>query len=166
MKTLFVALRALFFATCFFVLWGWLAVVLLTHYGGWSPYSYAWTMFEKGVRIEGVVVNPDAETTYSVFQFFYEPRPVAFELAHNLIYPLPFYVAGNFAAFTRSYILAHYLTNLLFLFALCYVAVRVAAGGLVGGSVPEKIVAACGCAPSASANTVSARISSGLSPCW
>jgi len=107
------------------VIWSWLAVLLLTHYGARSPYSYLFAFHdEPAATTEGVVVHKDAESSYSVFLFFYEPRAIQYDIAHNLVYPLPLFVSGNFAAFTRSYILAHYLTNLLALFMLSYAAVR------------------------------------------
>jgi hypothetical protein len=109
------------------IIWSWLAILLLTHYGARSPYSYLFAFHdEHTATTEGVVVHRDAESGYSVFLFFYEPRAIQYDIAHNMVYPLPLFVSGNFAAFTRSYILAHYVTNLLILFMLSYAAVRLA----------------------------------------
>ena len=109
------------------IIWTWLTILLLTHYGAFSPYSYLFAYRdERTITIEGVPVHRDADNSYSVFLFFYQPRAIDYSLAPNMVYPLPQFVSGNFAAFTRSYLLAHYLTNLFILWMVAYAAVRLA----------------------------------------
>ena len=108
-------------------LWAWFLVVLLTHYGARSPYSYAGGVLGMDMRrIDGVVVNHDAPSVRPVTEFFYDARPVKFSTAHNLKLPLHSMLVAAAASYLRSYLLANYVVNLLALWLLSYVVVTFA----------------------------------------
>ncbi|MCU1350735.1 MAG: hypothetical protein JWO56_3765 [Acidobacteria bacterium] len=107
------------------ILWLWLALLLVTHAGARSPYSYGWALFDRdGARLFGSVVNPDALTVYPVTLFFYEPVAIDYTSAHNLKLPLHSFATSVTASFVRSYPLANYVTNLAFLWLLAVVIVN------------------------------------------
>jgi hypothetical protein len=117
------------------IVWLWLALLLATHAGARSPYSYGWALFDRdAARLFGSVVNPDAVTVYPVTLFFYEPVAIDYTTAHNLKLPLHSFAISVTASFVRSYPLANYVTNLAFLWLLTVVAVNFAELFGLGGA--------------------------------
>lgn len=118
------------------LLWAWLALLTVTHYGAKSPYSYGWAMFnEKSSHLMGAVVNPDAHLPNSVFLFFYEAPPIWWEGAQNLSLPTHAFAASIVAGLTRSTLLANYLVNFLFAAIVALAAVNLAEKfGIRGGA--------------------------------
>ncbi len=110
------------------VLWGWLVLLLLTHSGARSPYSYGWAIFGgKSAHLLGAVVNPDALPVQMVTLFFYDGEmPRDWHSAHNFRLALHSFVTATVAGLTRSYPLANLLANLLFAMIAAIVAVSLA----------------------------------------
>ena len=108
-------------------LWSWFTLLLFTHWGERSPYSYGPALFSvHSVRVDGVVVNPDAPTVVHVTRFFYDAETVPYKQAHNLKLPIHSFLVAAVAAYTRSYLLSSALINLLSLWLLSYVAITFA----------------------------------------
>jgi hypothetical protein len=109
------------------VLWAWLALLLVTHFGARSPYSYGWAMFgEKSERLLGAVVNPDALPMYAVTLFFYEAADVDWSEAQNLRLPFHAFSTSIVAGLTRSYLLANCIANFVFAALVALAAVNLA----------------------------------------
>src|SRR5688500_13134950 len=109
------------------ILWGWLALLLATHYGARSPYSYGWAMFgQQSGRVAGAVVNPDASFSYFTTYYFYDGVLRTPPLTQNLRLPLHSYTASVVMSYLRSYLAANYLLNFAFLALLAFVAVNLA----------------------------------------
>jgi hypothetical protein len=114
----------------------WLALLLVTHRGQMSPYTYA----PQASGTNGVPVTraaaPDALTVIPVTRFFYDGAIPQFATAHNLRLPLHSFAVSVIAAFVRPYHLANEITNFLFLVILAAVALRLGERlGLSGGSL-------------------------------
>jgi len=109
-------------------LWLWVLVLLLTHFGGRSPYSYGWAIFRgNSARILGAVVNPDAKVVVPVTQFFYDAaEPQNWGDSPNFRLPLHSFVVATIAAYTRSYLASNAIANLGALMLLAVVAINVA----------------------------------------
>jgi hypothetical protein len=103
----------------------WLALLLVTHRGPRSPYSYVqqaphdWEVTRPAA--------PDALTVVPVTRFFYDgTRPADWTVAHNLRLPLHSFAVSVVASFVRRYDLANDLANLLFLIVLTIASLRLA----------------------------------------
>ncbi|HEX8252297.1 MAG TPA: hypothetical protein VF846_04035 [Thermoanaerobaculia bacterium] len=111
------------------VVWVWIVVLTVTHFGARSPYSYGWAMFaHDSARISGAVVNPDALLIANVTRFWYdatEPRWSAQE-AENLRFPLHSFSTAMFMGLTRSFLLASVMVNVLFAMLVALAAVNLA----------------------------------------
>ena len=104
-----------------------IAILLVTHTGASSPYTYGYAIFDtRAPRLFGVAVNGDAPSVVAVTQFFYEPGPVDFHTAHNLYLPLHSFLTATLMAFVHSYFAASYLVNLLTAWLLAFAIVRLA----------------------------------------
>ena len=110
------------------ILWVWLAVLLLTHLSARSPYSYGWAIFggESG-RISGAVVNPDASFSYFTTYYLYDGVLRTPPLTQNLRLPIHSFTAAIAMSYIRSYLIANYLINFVFLAILIWIAVRIGA---------------------------------------
>ncbi|HEX2832471.1 MAG TPA: hypothetical protein VHW00_05625 [Thermoanaerobaculia bacterium] len=101
----------------------WLALLLVTHRGPHSPYSYA-------LQPEGVpnprYVGGDAPSVVPVTRFLYDGTIPSFARAHNLHLPMHSFSASVVTAFIRKYDVANDITNLLFLLLLAAAALRAA----------------------------------------
>jgi hypothetical protein len=102
----------------------WLALLLVTHRGPMSPYSYV----PQAVRSQPVTRAgaEDALTIVPVTRFFYDGTPPDYATAHNLRLPLHSFAVSVLMAFVRRYDVANELANLLFLIVLCMAALRLA----------------------------------------
>jgi hypothetical protein len=109
------------------VLWIWIGLLTITHWGARSPYSYGWAMFDgRAALLNGAVVNPDARYMQTVGMFFYEAAPPAWHNAQNLKLPLHAFATAIVAGYTGSYLLSSYLVNVFFAWLLAMVAVTAA----------------------------------------
>jgi len=112
------------------VVFAWLALLLATHYGGRSPYSYGWAMFplenETAKHLHGAAVNPDALSATDVSLFFYDGRYVDWGNAPNLDLPLHGFTVATLAGITRGTLSASYLANLLFFLIAAIAALNLA----------------------------------------
>jgi hypothetical protein len=108
------------------VLSAWLALLLVTHRGPMSPYTYA----PQASGAAGVPVTraaaPDALTVIPVTRFFYDGTAPQFATAHNLHLPLHSFAVSVVAAFVRRYDVANEIANLLFLIVIAAAALRLA----------------------------------------
>jgi hypothetical protein len=102
----------------------WLALLLVTHRGPMSPYSY---IPQAGSALQVTRAGAeDALTVIPVTRFFYDGTVPDYEEAHNLRLPLHSFVVSVLMAFIRRYDVANELTNLLFLIILSIAALRLA----------------------------------------
>lgn len=111
------------------IVWGWIVLLTVTHFGARSPYSYGWAMFDHdSARISGAVVNPDALLIANVTRFFYDASPLNWSAqeAENLRLPLHSFTAAMLMSFTRSFLLANALVNVLFAMLVALAAVNLA----------------------------------------
>lgn len=112
------------------VVFAWLLLLGVTHYGGRSPYSYGWAIFhlenENSKYLHGAVVNPDALSAVDVSLFFYDGRYVDWGNAPNLDLPLHAFTVGTLAGITRGTLTASYLANLLFFAIVAAAALNLA----------------------------------------
>jgi hypothetical protein len=112
------------------VVFAWLVLLGVTHYGGRSPYSYGWAIFhlenENSKYMHGAVVNPDAITAVDVSLFFYDGRYVDWSNAPNLDLPLHAFTVATIAGITRGTLTASYLANLLFFTIVAIAALNLA----------------------------------------
>lgn len=106
------------------VLSAWLALLLVTHRGVRSPYSYV-QQAPHNIEVTRPAA-PDALTVVPVTRFFYDGTTPDFGKAHNLRLPLHSFAVSVVASFVRRYDLANELTNLLFLIVLTAAALRLA----------------------------------------
>lgn len=109
--------------------WAWIVLLTVTHFGARSPYSYGWAMFDHdSARISGAVVNPDAVKIARVTRFFHDGSPLDWRSpeAENLRLPLHSFTAAMLMAFTRSFLLANVLVNVLFAMLVALAAVNLA----------------------------------------
>jgi len=106
-------------------LWAWLLAIGLTHLTDRSPYSYGWAMFDGwSSRINGAVVNGDAQMVKSITLFFYEGSPVAWTEAQNMRLPLHSFVSSLASAFTHSYLIGSFIAGFLFAMLFAYAGVN------------------------------------------
>ncbi len=104
----------------------WLTLLLVTHRGPHSPYTYVPEAAGPRTRPVTRSAAPDARTVLPVTRFFYDGSPLDYRTAHNLRLPLHSFAVGTMAAFIRPYLLANDITNLLFLIVLAAAALRLA----------------------------------------
>jgi hypothetical protein len=102
----------------------WLTLLLVTHRGPMSPYSYI-PQAAKSLPVTRAAAE-DALTIVPVTRFFYDGTVPDYETAHNLRLPLHSFVVSVLMAFVRRYDVANELANLLFLIVLCIAALRLA----------------------------------------
>jgi hypothetical protein len=104
----------------------WLGLLLVTHRGPMSPYTYA----PQASGATGVPVTraaaPDAFTVIQVTRFFFDGTAPEYATAHNLHLPLHSFAVSVIEAFVRRYDIANEITNLLFLIVIAAVALRLA----------------------------------------
>ncbi len=111
------------------IVWAWIALLTVTHFGARSPYSYGWALFDHAsARISGAVVNPDAIPTARVTRFFYDATPPDWSSAENVRLPLHSFSAAVLMSFTRSFLLSNVLVNVLFAWLLALACVNLAEG--------------------------------------
>ena len=111
------------------LVWAWIVLLTVTHFGARSPYSYGWAMFDHdSARISGAVVNPDALLIANVTRFFYDASPLKWgsQEAENLRLPLHSFTTAMLMSFTRSFLLANVLVNVLFAMLVALAAVNLA----------------------------------------
>ncbi|HYK03468.1 MAG TPA: hypothetical protein VE974_17045 [Thermoanaerobaculia bacterium] len=111
------------------IVWAWIVLLTVTHFGARSPYSYGWAMFDHdSARISGAVVNPDALLIANVTRFFYDASPLNWgsQEAENLRLPLHSFTTAMLMSFTRSFLLANVLVNVLFAMLVALAAVNLA----------------------------------------
>jgi hypothetical protein len=110
--------------TAFLLLAGWLVLILATHRGARSPYSYV----QQGTKAIPIDRNaaPDALTVRPVTRFFYDGTAPEYSSAHNLRLPLHSFMVATAAAFVRPYPLANELTNLMVMLIVIAAALRLA----------------------------------------
>jgi hypothetical protein len=102
----------------------WLALLLVTHRGPMSPYSY---IPQAGSALQVTRAGAeDALTVIPVTRFLYDGTVPDYEEAHNLRLPLHSFVVSVLMAFVRRYDVANELANLLFMIILCIAALRLA----------------------------------------
>jgi hypothetical protein len=108
----------------------WIVLLMATHWGDRSPYSYGWAILThedlNATHISGVVVNPDVVPVQFVTMYFYTAAWPDWPTAQNLKLPLHSFAASIGMAFTRSYLLANYLANAVFAILLAIAAVNFA----------------------------------------
>jgi len=114
--------RSLIFAAAILV--AWVTLILVTHAGPRSPYTYA--AQAAGIAGQPVTrdVNPDAVSVLPVTRFFYDGAISNFGAAHNLRLPLHSFVTSIVSAFVRPYMAANYVTNWLFMILLIAAALH------------------------------------------
>lgn len=102
----------------------WLALLLVTHRGPMSPYTYVPQAASS--RPVTRLATDDAPTVVPVTRFFYDGTTPDYEEAHNLRLPLHSFAVSVLLSFVRRYDLANDLANLLFLIVLCVAVLRLA----------------------------------------
>jgi hypothetical protein len=109
------------------IVWAWIALLTVTHFGARSPYSYGWAMFDHpSARISGAVVNPDALSAAGVTRFFYDTTAPDWSNAENIRLPLHSFCVAMLMAFTRSFLLSSVLVNVAFAWLLALACVNLA----------------------------------------
>ncbi|MDQ3283556.1 MAG: hypothetical protein M3Q69_19310 [Acidobacteriota bacterium] len=107
--------------------WAWILVLMLTHLGAKSPYSYGWAIFgQEGSRLLGMVVNPDSRIVYNFTFFLYEAGPLDWNQAQNLKLPLHTFSVAMLVGITGSYLLASLIVNFLYAALVALAAVTLA----------------------------------------
>src|SRR5688500_13464562 len=115
------------FRTAALLVAAWIVLLLVTHTGGRSPYTYAAQMFHPdGVQSQGLIANPDTHTVYGVTRFFYDGTTPDYPRAHNLWLPLHSFSVAIAGGFVRHYLAANYLVNALFFLLVAMAGVRLA----------------------------------------
>ena len=110
------------------ILWAWLALLLFTHLGARSPYSYGWAIFGgQSGRISGAVVNPDSSFSYFTTYFLYDGVLRNPQLTQNLRLPLHSFTASIVVSYIRSYLVTNWLINFAFVAVLIWASVRLGA---------------------------------------
>lgn len=103
------------------------ALLLLTHTGARSPYTYGSKVAGvEPLRQYGMLVNRDARDLLPVTLFFYEPRRIDFTTAYNLKLPIHPFLAAIGMSFTHSYLAGTLLTNFVVVCVVIIAAVRLA----------------------------------------
>jgi hypothetical protein len=114
-------------AAAFAIIAAWLLLLLVTHRGERSPYTYIseLTIGESPRSDLGRIVAPDSLSVVAVTRFFYDGTPPAdYSRAHNLWLPLHSFAASITIGFVRDYLWANHLTNVLFLLLLAAAVLR------------------------------------------
>lgn len=101
----------------------WALLLLVTHRGSRSPYTYIPQMMSTVTRI----VNPDALPAVAATRFFYDGSRADWARTFNMALPPHPFAAATVAAFVRPYLLANDVTNFVFVVLLIIVAMRLAA---------------------------------------
>ncbi len=101
----------------------WVTLILLTHRGAHSPYTYAGPASYQGKPVDRAV-NPDAPTVVPVTRFFYDGTIPDWTAAHNIRLPLHSFFASIVTSFFRSYLAANDVLNWLFMLLLTIAALR------------------------------------------
>lgn len=101
----------------------WVTLILLTHRGAHSPYTYAGLASYQGKPVDRAV-NPDAPTVVPVTRFFYDGTIPDWTAAHNIRLPLHSFFASIVTSFVRSYLAANDVLNWLFMLLLTIGALR------------------------------------------
>jgi hypothetical protein len=108
----------------------WIVLLTATHWGARSPYSYGWAILtnepENATHLSGAVVNPDSVPAKFVTLYFYTASPLDWPTSQNLKLPLHSFAASMAMAFTRSFLLANYVANVVFAILLALAAVSFA----------------------------------------
>ncbi len=105
----------------------WIAILLLTHFGERSPYSYGWAIFDApSPHLLGLVVNPDADLVYNFTFFLYEAYPLDWNQAQNLKLPLHSFSVAMLVGLTGSYLFSSLLANFLYAALVAIAAVTLA----------------------------------------
>lgn len=105
------------------ILIAWVTLILLTHRGARSPYTYAGLASYQAKPVDRVV-NPDAPTVVPVTRFFYDGTIPNWSFAHNLRLPLHSFFVSIVTSFFRSYLTANDIVNWLFMVLLTIAALR------------------------------------------
>lgn len=106
------------------LLGAWVLLLLVTHMGPRSPYTYLTVLFEPKVDATRYF-HPDAPTVYPVTRFFYDgTKPSDWETAHNIHLPFHSFATAIALSFVRDYPIANYVINVLFLMLLAWAAIR------------------------------------------
>lgn len=100
----------------------WALLLLVTHNGPRSPYTYQMVQFEA--KPPDLIAHPDAMTVLPVTRFFYDGTPPYWPLAHNLHLPFHSFATAMVVAFVRDYLLANAVMNLAFLLLAVFAAAR------------------------------------------
>lgn len=108
------------------ILAAWVALILVTHRGPHSPYSYARPATFHGQPVD-LAVNWDAPTVVPVTRFFYDGTIPNWPIAHNIRLPLHSFFASIATSFIRPYLAANDVVNWLFMVLLTICALRAAA---------------------------------------
>lgn len=102
----------------------WALLLLVTHRGSRSPYTYIAQMAGSVDR----VANRDALAVLTLTRFFYDgSRAADWSKVPNLKLPTHSFAVSTAAAFVRPYLLANEVTNFLFIVLLIVAAMRFAA---------------------------------------
>jgi hypothetical protein len=109
------------------ILFASVAVLMATHTGAHSPYTYICAIHGlPPIQQYGMLVNPDARSVLPVTQFFYEPRPIDPPYGYNLQLPMQSFLASVGMAFTHSYLIGTLAVNFLTVCLLVVAAVNLA----------------------------------------
>lgn len=111
-----------------------LLILLCTHYGSNSPYSYGWTYFGHSMtaKIDNASVNPDALTVIPLTDFFYDPIKTKITAAPNINLPLHSFLAATTMGIFHSYMFSNSLLNILLLTLVSFMLIRLAAEARFG----------------------------------
>lgn len=101
----------------------WVTLILLTHRGARSPYTYAGLASYRGKPVNRAA-NPDSPTVVPVTRFFYDGTTPNWPFAHNIRLPLHSFFASIGTAFVRPYLAANDVVNWLFVLLLTIAALR------------------------------------------
>lgn len=103
----------------------WVTLILITHRGSHSPYTYAGVAAYEGKPVNREV-NGDAPTVVPVTRFFYDGTTPNWPLAHNVRLPLHSFHTSIVVAFVRSYLTANDVVNWVFIAIMTIAALRAA----------------------------------------
>jgi hypothetical protein len=104
-----------------------IAVLMATHLGAHSPYTYGAAIHGiPPLRQYGMLVNPDARFVLPVTQFFYEPRRIEYKHDYNLKLPMQSFLASIGMGVTHSYLIGTLTINFLISCLLAVAAVNLA----------------------------------------
>ncbi|HJQ39887.1 MAG TPA: hypothetical protein VKB93_22320, partial [Thermoanaerobaculia bacterium] len=105
------------------ILMAWVTLILLTHRGAHSPYTYAGLASYQNKPVDRAA-NPDAITVVPVTRFFYDGTIPEWQFAHNIRLPLHSFFASIVTSFVRPYLAANDIVNWLFMLLLTIAALR------------------------------------------